>query len=129
VEGAVGRLHRGELEVMVLAQELGADLVVMDDLLARRKAQRLGLRVVGTVGVLLLAHQQGALPPREAERKLAELTQNHGMHLSLQRFWRRFSETFAGRPLARLERQKRHRKVVALAAGTRAVGLQVILVL
>jgi predicted nucleic acid-binding protein len=84
VQGMLGRLHRGELEVMVLARELDADFVVIDDLLARRKAQRLGLGVIGTVGVLLLAHQQGALSSREAERKLTELVERHGMYLSLE---------------------------------------------
>ncbi|MCX7085914.1 MAG: hypothetical protein NTY69_10305 [Methylococcales bacterium] len=38
VKGALGQLHNGELEAMMLAQEIGADYVVLDDLLARRKA-------------------------------------------------------------------------------------------
>jgi len=31
VEGALGRLHRGELEAMVLAREIQADHVLLDD--------------------------------------------------------------------------------------------------
>jgi predicted nucleic acid-binding protein len=38
VRGALGRLHQGELEAIILAQEIGADYVVLDDLLARHKA-------------------------------------------------------------------------------------------
>ena len=51
VQGALGQLHQGELEAIVLAQELSADFVVLDDLLARRKAQRLEINVIGTLGL------------------------------------------------------------------------------
>jgi predicted nucleic acid-binding protein len=40
-------LHDGEVEVMILAKELNADLVVIDDGLARRHAKRLGLTITG----------------------------------------------------------------------------------
>ena len=52
-------LHDGEVEVMLLAKEVGADLIVMDDNLARRHAKYLGLRVTGTIGVLLRAKREG----------------------------------------------------------------------
>jgi predicted nucleic acid-binding protein len=48
-------LHDGEVEVMILAKETEADLVIIDDGLARRHAKRLGLTITGTVGVLLRA--------------------------------------------------------------------------
>ncbi len=82
VKGATGRLHVGELEVMVLAQETPADFVLMDDLLARQQAQRLGLRPMGTVGVLRLAQQQGLLSNSDFEQKLNELIEYHGFYLS-----------------------------------------------
>jgi uncharacterized protein len=57
---AVGAsLGRGEQEAIVLALELGARWILLDDLPARRSAARLGLRVVGTVGVLLAAKRSG----------------------------------------------------------------------
>lgn len=55
-------LGHGEGEVIVLATELKATLVIMDDLAARRAAQAQGLLVIGTIGILLLAKQQGLIP-------------------------------------------------------------------
>jgi predicted nucleic acid-binding protein len=52
-------LDRGEAEVIALAQELSADLVIIDERLARRHARRLGLNLTGTLGVLLKAKQLG----------------------------------------------------------------------
>ncbi len=82
VKGAIGRLHAGELEVIVLAQEAHADWVLMDDLLARQKAQRFGLKPMGTVGVLLLAQQRGLVSKTDVEKKLDELIGHHGFYLS-----------------------------------------------
>jgi predicted nucleic acid-binding protein len=52
-------LDRGEAEVLALAQELNADLVIIDERLARLHAKRLGLTITGTMGVLLKAKQLG----------------------------------------------------------------------
>lgn len=41
--------------------ELRDVLVILDDKKARRIAQQMGLRVIGTIGVLLRAKQQGLL--------------------------------------------------------------------
>lgn len=54
-----GALHDGEVETMILAKEMDADLVIMDDGLARRHAKYLGLAITGTVGVLLRAKSAG----------------------------------------------------------------------
>jgi len=82
VQGALGRLHEGELAAMALAQELSADFVVLDDLLARKKAQHLGLKVMGTVGLLLLMNKQQRLTAEQVWQYLTALTQKHGMYLS-----------------------------------------------
>lgn len=82
VQEAIGRLHQGELEVMILAQKNKADAVLMDDLLARRHAKRLGLLPIGTVGVLLLAHHRGHLSAQAVVDYLDELHNEHGMYLS-----------------------------------------------
>jgi uncharacterized protein len=49
-------------EVIVLALEQHADLVIMDERMGRRHATRLGLTVTGTLGVLLRAKAQGLIP-------------------------------------------------------------------
>lgn len=56
-------LDRGEAEVLALAQERQADLVIMDERLGRRHARRLGFTLTGVLGVLLRAKQQNHLGP------------------------------------------------------------------
>ena len=55
------QLHDGEVEVMILGQELHADLLVIDDYTAREYAKYLGLNAIGTVGILLLAKSRGII--------------------------------------------------------------------
>jgi hypothetical protein len=55
-------LDRSEAEVIALAQETNAELVVLDERLARQHARRLGLRLTGTLGVLVKAKQGGLIP-------------------------------------------------------------------
>ena len=55
------RLHAGEIEVIMLAQQAGADLLIMDDNAAKKTAKYLGLTVTGTMGVLLRAKKEGLI--------------------------------------------------------------------
>ena len=56
------KLHDGEVEVMILAQEQSkADLVIIDDNAAKKTAKYLGLTVTGTIGVILKAKQCGII--------------------------------------------------------------------
>jgi predicted nucleic acid-binding protein len=73
-------LDRGEAETIALALELGADLVLLDEKEGRHAAQRLGLRVVGVVGVLLEAKANGALDVLRPH--LDALRQTAGFYLS-----------------------------------------------
>lgn len=52
-------LHKGEAEVIVLAKEINADLAIIDDYLARKYAQYLGLTITGTLGVIVKAKRRG----------------------------------------------------------------------
>ena len=58
-------LDRGEAEVLALAQERQAGLVILDERLARRHARHLGLPLTGTLGVLLRAKQAQLIPAME----------------------------------------------------------------
>lgn len=52
------KLHDGEVEVMILAQEEPkAELVILDDNSAKKTAKFLELSVTGTLGVLVKAKQ------------------------------------------------------------------------
>jgi predicted nucleic acid-binding protein len=52
----------GELSAMILAKELLADLVILDDLRARKLAQREGFRVQGCIAILEASFRKGYLP-------------------------------------------------------------------
>ena len=73
-------LDRGEAETLALALELGADLALLDEKEGRHTAQRLGLRVVGVVGVLLEAKANGAFDVLRPH--LDALRQTAGFYLS-----------------------------------------------
>lgn len=60
-------LNTGEKQAIYLALHDSADLVLLDDLKAREEAQARGLTIKGTLGVLVQAHQQGALQLDETQ--------------------------------------------------------------
>lgn len=61
VDYLLTQLDIGEAEAIILAQEVQAGLVLVDERKARAVAQRLGLEVVGTAGLLLLLKEQGTI--------------------------------------------------------------------
>lgn len=63
-------LHAGEREVLALAIESGADLVVLDDLAARKRAAALGLKFTGLLGILDRAARLQMIDLREVIRRL-----------------------------------------------------------
>lgn len=54
-------LHRGETDALLLARELRADVLLMDELDGRAVARQFGLIVIGTLGVLDLVAARGLL--------------------------------------------------------------------
>ena len=55
-------LDQGEAESIALAVAVKADLVLLDEKEARHTAHRLGFKVMGVVGILLLAHTRQYIP-------------------------------------------------------------------
>ncbi len=49
------KLDKGEPEAIAFSLELNADIILLDDYEARKQAEILGMKIVGTLGVLLKA--------------------------------------------------------------------------
>ena len=58
---ADARLDLGETEALALALELKADAVLLDEAAARSVCVKLGFTVIGTLGLLLRAKQDGVI--------------------------------------------------------------------
>lgn len=72
------QLHEGEVEVMILAKETEADVVIIDDQNAKKHAKYLKLPVTGTLGVLIKAKQKGYI---DKLRPLLEKMVQEGIYL------------------------------------------------
>lgn len=75
-------LDSGESEAIVLALEIAADLLLMDEKKGRHIAMQRGVKVVGLLGVLLLAKRRGLLT--EIRTVLDDLENVAGFRISLQ---------------------------------------------
>lgn len=73
-------VDEGEAEAIALAMEKGWPLVV-DDRKARAWAKRLGIRVIGTAGILVRAKREGVIP---AVKPLIEALQQVGFRLGTE---------------------------------------------
>ena len=69
-------LDEGESEAIALADELKADVVLLDEKDARRIAKQLGLRVLGTIGILVWGKRVGKI---NNLRQVLDILQNRAM--------------------------------------------------
>jgi len=57
----LGSLEKGEAEVLVLARELEADLILLDEEKARKSAVIAGFEIMGLLGLFILAKNLGLI--------------------------------------------------------------------
>ncbi len=56
-----GNCGKGELEAMVLYKKLSADFLLVDDLRARKIAELNGIKIIGSLGILLFGKEKGLI--------------------------------------------------------------------
>lgn len=74
MEVLLDELDVGEAETIVLAREMQADWVLMDERKARRKLVQLNMDHIGTLGILLKSMQIGLLETIKPEIEKLQLT-------------------------------------------------------
>ncbi len=72
-------MDKGEAEAIALFRIMKADLLLLDDLKARRYAKSLGLPVAGTTGLLIAAKQKGII---QEIKPILDSLRRHKFYLS-----------------------------------------------
>jgi predicted nucleic acid-binding protein len=89
-------LHEGEVMCLALAHEKsrnrGETVIVIDDLAARDVARALGLRVTGTVGIILRAKKSGLIDREAALAHTRNLVEGTSFRMSASLYSRIISE-------------------------------------
>lgn len=78
---AASGLDDSESEAIILADELKSDVLIMDERKGRKVAQKLGIKITGTVGVLLQAYSETMISSDEIKAYLDRL-KNSNIRLS-----------------------------------------------
>ena len=66
------KLGAGEREAILLAEEIGANLLLIDERTGRREAMLRNLLVTGTLGILRAAAERGLVDGEEVIKRLTE---------------------------------------------------------
>lgn len=61
LENLIIHIEKGESASIVLCKEINADLLALNDLKARGIAHALGIKIIGTLGILLLSKDMGLI--------------------------------------------------------------------
>jgi predicted nucleic acid-binding protein len=82
VPGTGVLLHKGEAEAIGLARNVPNPLLIIDEAYAREIAKGFGVKIIGIVGLLVMAKQQGLIPTLADE--LQRLRNPGGFRISNQ---------------------------------------------
>lgn len=73
-------LDQGESEAIVLADERKADILLMDEAKGRAISGKMGITVMGTIGILISAYEDNLITSEEGRRCIDDL-QRYGRHI------------------------------------------------
>lgn len=74
-------LDKGESEAIILTDEMNADVLLMDEAKGRTVSFQMGIKIMGTIGILMAAYEGNELTADEVKNCIEGL-KNAGRHIS-----------------------------------------------